>query len=132
MIYRVRQSRPPEKNHVVVFTKTNARILTNPPEGLVYWSDRSDAVVNPDRSHLARTPLIYWKLEKKSRKIVSMSTSERSKRDSMIMKMGIDNVIPVDFEPFEPKSHDKIYTGLGFLALFGVLYLLIHWGINAG
>ena len=65
-------------NKVVVFEPLTARVKWN-PEDLESYSDRNDALVNPDLSQVEIVPQEYWK--KVDKTVVPMTLEERVKRD---------------------------------------------------
>jgi hypothetical protein len=98
-----------KKRKVVVFTKNNARILTNPLaiKVLERWEN---AVVDPDLSEMRGVPLEFWKLE--DGKIVEMTRPEKLVRIAHHTFYGIDNTLsPSALRP--RKTWLYVVVGLG-------------------
>lgn len=76
------------KNKVVVFTKNNARVLTNfeLPKKI---NPRAKVLVNPDLSLLKRIPTHFWKLDCGA--IKEMTPKEKRQRMRDIKLYGSDN-----------------------------------------
>ena len=78
------------KDFIVVFTKTNARVLVNPPEMGIMLRDHS-AVLNPDLKHVKNVPPHFWKMEYGV--VAPMSDEERNARIKYIQEVGVDNTV---------------------------------------
>ncbi len=76
------------KTTVVVFTKNNARILTNPLDLQIFESNPSCAI-NPSLTKVVGVSPHYWKLV--DGEILPMDSSERKARDFNIKVYGADN-----------------------------------------
>lgn len=110
---------------MVVFTKSNARILTNPPD-IHLWEGRSDVMINPSFDKVKRIPPHYWK-QGENNTLVSMSDEEKRARDQLLQKEGAINNIE-----YPVKIITKIETitkvdleDAIFLVLFGLANGLI-------
>lgn len=78
------------KDFIVIFTRTNARVLVNPPEMGIMLRDKS-AIINPDLQFVKGVPPHFWKMEYGV--VCPMNEQERKERTDFIEKVGIDNTI---------------------------------------
>jgi hypothetical protein len=76
------------KDFVVVFTKTNARILVNPPN-MADLLNKKQAILNPSLDYVRACPPHFWKLE--AGQIVPMDPKEQEERLHQINSFGVDN-----------------------------------------
>lgn len=116
-----------QKSKLVVFTRTNARILVNPTNREI--QTYKNAVINPDLSAVKAVPPHFWKQEKG--KVVPMSDYEMKARLDDISKYGIDNEIKrlsawksnpsVPFYIMRQLSNVMFFTGSAMF-LYIVLY----------
>lgn len=74
----------------MVFTRNNARILTNPTFREI--KTYQNAVIDPDLSMVRAVPPHFWK-RGDGNLIVSMSDSEQKARMDDIKRNGVDNVV---------------------------------------
>lgn len=88
-----------KKNKVVVFTNTNARILTN-PGNLEHYARLPNAIVNPDLTAVKSVETHFWKL--RGGRIEPMNELEKQRRKRVIEAGGVDNDLP--FEPDTPEE----------------------------
>lgn len=70
-----------KKEIYVVFSPTNARILINPEEPLLY-EGRDDVIKNPDLTNVQGIPPHFWKVQ--NYRIVSMTEAEKKQRQKII------------------------------------------------
>lgn len=73
---------------VVIFTKTNARVIVNPPE-LAALIKHKLAILKPDLTHVKGVPPHFWKYEYGM--IVPMNAEEQDERLKLIQQNGVDN-----------------------------------------
>ena len=78
------------KDFIVVFTKTNARVLVNPPEMGIMLRDNS-AILNPELKHVKHVPPHFWKMEYGI--VAPMNKEERETRIAHIANIGVDNSV---------------------------------------
>ena len=78
------------KEFLVIFTKTNARILSNPSDKEIRYYKNS--VRNPDLMQVRHVPPHFWKMDK-YRNVMPMTPQEQKMRLALIAKNGMDNNI---------------------------------------
>lgn len=84
----------------VVFTKSNARILINPPTEVLGKINPVYIILeDPDTSAVARMPLHYWKADTKNNKVIKMSKLEEMLRTEYIAQHGVNNNIFLENTP---------------------------------
>jgi hypothetical protein len=116
------------KNKVVIFTKNNARVLTN-PKNLDHYVGHPAALINPDLSLVAGEPPHFWKLD--NGKIVPMTRPEKLERLEHHRQHGVDN----DIGFVRPRFRAKVKVILKVLALpliSGAAGALITWVLLHG
>ena len=77
------------KSKLVVFTRTNARILVNPTE--LEYKTYKNSVIDPDLSAVKSVPPHFWKLV--DGKVMPMSEAEMKARLDEIAQHGVDNTV---------------------------------------
>lgn len=73
---------------VVLFTKTNARVLANPTD-LASFIKHKLAIIKPDLSQVKGVPPHFWKYE--FGMILPMNADEQNERLRLIKEIGVDN-----------------------------------------
>lgn len=117
---------PSEPVRVVVFTRNNARILINPPEGeLRRLRVLPNVVVNPDLSRVAGFPPHYWKLVGGA--VFPLDAIERAKRDREHDQHGVDNFIGPKSGAQPAQSAPSLIRHLSFPELLAIA--LIELGV---
>lgn len=90
---------------LVVFTKNNARILTN-PENFSEYIHFPNAVPDPNLLAVKGIPPHFWKLEEGL--IVPMTSEEKEKRIQAIEQEGVNNeIIWIGEKPDSPLEPQK-------------------------
>jgi hypothetical protein len=84
-------------NTVVVFTKTNARVL-NFEGDFPEWIKGTKHLINPSLEGVRGLPPHYWKMTE-DHIIVPMTEREMNQRDVDIMQFGVDNEPRPSFVP---------------------------------
>lgn len=118
-----------EQRVVVIFTKTNARILINPDneffDELLTWPN---AIVNPDLSRVEGVPPHLWKLEKGL--VVSMNDAEKEARLALIAAHGVDNHVSRQKVKFKKKYLKLQHIDYLFYGIIIALLALILWRVG--
>lgn len=110
---------------LVVFTKTNARILHNPDSDLFKkLSNYPNVIINPNLERVDGVPPHFWKF--KDGEVFAMDDNEKEARIKEIEKYGVDNTIQsldLKFKKNIFKLHHLDWIAYG--AIVGLLLKLI-------
>lgn len=114
------------KEFLVIFTKTNARILSNPSDKEIRYYKNS--VRNPDLMQVRHVPPHFWKMDK-YRNVMPMTPQEQKLRLAAINRWGVDNEIRrLNQWQFRPDICINYLKHLGTF-VFSVASVLFAWAV---